>query len=88
MLDTFYRTITDDETHKVLEEGASRMSEGLTFRDLVDLDRLHLTARGVIQKVLNENRIDADVDTIANMAQKLVAARFRTRISDAVIQAR
>ena len=73
MLDTFYRTITDDETHKVLEEGASRMSEGLTFRDLVDLDRLHLTARGVIQKVLNENRIDADVDAIANMAQKLVA---------------
>ncbi len=73
MLDTFYRMITDDEMQKALEEGASRMSDGLTFRDLVDLDRLHLTARGVIQKVLNENRIDADVETIANMAQKLVA---------------
>jgi pilus assembly protein CpaF len=73
MLDTFYRTITDDEILKVLEEGGSRMSDGLTFRDLVDLDKLHLTARGVIQKVLNENRIDADVETIASIAQKLVA---------------
>jgi pilus assembly protein CpaF len=73
MLDTFYRTITDDEVQRVLEEGASRMSDGLTFRDLVDLDRLHITARGIIQKVLNENRIDADTDAIASMAQKLVA---------------
>jgi len=73
MLDTFYRTITEDEMQKVLEEGASRMSDGLTFRDLVDLDRLNITARGIVQKVLNEKRIDADVDTIASMAQKLVA---------------
>ena len=73
MLDTFYRTITDDEMQRVLEEGASRMSDGLTFRDLVDLDRLHLTARGIVQRVLNEERIDADVETIASMAQKLVA---------------
>jgi pilus assembly protein CpaF len=73
MLDTFYRTINDDEMQGVLDEGASRMSDGLTFRDLVDLDRLHLTARGIVQKVLNEKRIDADVDTIANIAQKLVA---------------
>ena len=73
MLDTFYRTITDDEIHNVLEEGASRMSDGLTFRDLVDLDRLHNTARGVVHKVLNEKRIDADVDMIAGLAQKLVA---------------
>ena len=73
MLDTFYRTITDDEVHNVLEEGASRMSDGLTFRDLVDLDQLHTTARGVVQKVLNENRIDADVETISGLAQKLVA---------------
>lgn len=73
MLDTFYRTINDDEMHRVLDEGASRMSDGLTFRDLVDLDRLHLTARGIVQKVLNENRIDADVETINNIAQKLVA---------------
>ena len=73
MLDTFYRTITDDEIQHVLEEGASRMSDGLTFRDLVDLDRLHVTARGVVHKVLNEKRIDADVETIAGLAQKLVA---------------
>ena len=73
MLDTFYRTINEDESQKVLEEGASRMSDGLTFRDLVDLDRLNSTARGIIQKVLNEKRIDADVETIANLAQKLVA---------------
>lgn len=73
MLDTFYRTINEDELHGVLDEGASRMSDGLTFRDLVDLDRLHLTARGIVQRVLNEKRIDADVETIANIAQKLVA---------------
>ncbi len=73
MLDTFYKTINDDEISKVLEEGASRMTDGLTFRDLVDLDRLHITARGVVQKVLNESRIDADSKTIATIAQKLVA---------------
>lgn len=73
MLDTFYKTINEDEINKVLEEGASRMTDGLTFRQLVDLDRLHVTARGVIQKVLNEGRIDADTATIANIAQKLVA---------------
>ncbi|HUV16600.1 MAG TPA: ATPase, T2SS/T4P/T4SS family [Pelolinea sp.] len=73
MLDTFYKTINDDEISKVLEEGASRMTDGLTFRDLVDLDRLHVTARGVIQKVLDESRIDADTNTIASIAQKLVA---------------
>ena len=72
MLDTFYRTINEDELHGVLDEGASRMSDGLTFRDLVDLDRLHLTARGIVQRVLNEKRIDADVETIANIAQKLI----------------
>jgi pilus assembly protein CpaF len=73
MLDTFYKTIDEGEISKVLEEGASRMTDGLTFRDLVDLDRLNSTARGVIQKVLNENRVDADTDTIASLAQKLVA---------------
>lgn len=73
MLDTFYKTINDDEVTKVLEEGASRMTDGLTFRDLVDIDRLHITARGVIQKVLNESRIDADTSMIASIAQKLVA---------------
>ena len=73
MLDTFYKTINDDEVNKVLEEGASRMTDGLTFRDLVDLDRLNVTAKGVIQKVLNENRVDADADSIASLAQKLVA---------------
>jgi pilus assembly protein CpaF len=73
MLDTFYKTINDDEITKVLEEGASRMTEGLTFRDLVDLDRLNLTARGVVQKVMNERRLEADTDTIASVAQKLVA---------------
>ncbi|MDP2966109.1 MAG: ATPase, T2SS/T4P/T4SS family [Pelolinea sp.] len=73
MLDTFYKTINDDEVNKVLEEGASRMTDGLTFRDLVDLDRLNVTAKGVIQKVLNENRVDADADSIALLAQKLVA---------------
>ena len=69
MLDTFYKTINDDEVNKVLEEGASRMTDGLTFRDLVDLDRLNVTAKGVIQKVLNENRVDADADSIASLAQ-------------------
>lgn len=73
MLDTFYRTISDDEIGKVLEEGATRMTDGLTFRDLVDLDRLNSTARNIIQKVLSENRVDADADMIASIAQKLVA---------------
>ncbi len=73
MLDTFYSTITDDEVNKVVEEGASRMTDGLTFRDLVDLDRLNSTAKGIVQKVLSENRVDADTNMIASIAQKLVA---------------
>jgi len=73
MLDTFYKTITDDEKKEVLEEGASRMSDGLTFRDLVDIDRLHITARGIVHKVLNEKRIDAEVEMIKSLAQRLVA---------------
>ncbi|MCD6356092.1 MAG: CpaF family protein [Anaerolineaceae bacterium] len=73
MLDTFYQTITADEEKAALEEGASRMADGLTFRDLVDIDRLHITARGIIQKVLNEKRVDADVKTIRSLAQRLVA---------------
>jgi len=73
MLDTFYKTINDDEVQQVLEDGASRMSDGLTFRDLVDLDQLNTTARGIIHKVLNEKRIDADVSMIAGLAQRLVA---------------
>ena len=73
MLDTFYKTINEDEITKVLEEGATRMTDGLTFRDLVDLDRLNATAKGVIQKVLSENRVDADTSMIASIAQKLVA---------------
>jgi len=48
MLDTFYQTITDDERQAVIDEAASRMSDGLTFRDLVDIDRLHTTARGIV----------------------------------------
>ena len=73
MLDTFYTTINESEINKVLEEGASRMTDGLTFRDLVDIDRLHITARGIVQKVMNEQRMDADVKTIAAIAQQLVA---------------
>jgi pilus assembly protein CpaF len=73
MLNTFYTTITESEIAKVLEDGASRMTDGLTFRDLVDIDRLHVTARGIVQKVLNEGRIDADAKMIASIAQQLVA---------------
>lgn len=73
MLDTFYQTITNGEEQLVLEEGASRMADGLTFRDLVDIDRLHITARGIIQKVLNEKHIDVEVDAINYLAQRLVA---------------
>jgi len=59
MLDTFYKTINEDEMQTVLEDGASRMTEGLTFRDLVDLDSLNTTARGIVHTVLSEKRIDA-----------------------------
>jgi len=73
MLDTFYQTITPSEQDAVIDESASRMSDGLTFRDLVDIDRLHVTARGIVHKVLNEKRIDAEIETINALAQKLVA---------------
>ncbi len=73
MLDTFYTTINESEINKVLDEGASRMTDGLTFRDLVDIDRLHITARGIVQKVMNEQRMDADAKVIATIAQQLVA---------------
>lgn len=55
MLDTFFQTITDSERDAVIDESASRMSDGLTFRDLVDIDRLHVTARGIVHKVLMKN---------------------------------
>ena len=73
MLDTFYKTIDESEISQVLDEGASRMTDGLTFRDLVDIDRLHITARGIVQKILSEKRIDADTSAIASIAQRLVA---------------
>jgi pilus assembly protein CpaF len=73
MLDTFYKTIDEGEISQVLDDGASRMTDGLTFRDLVDIDRLHITARGIVQKILSEKRIDADTSAIASIAQRLVA---------------
>ena len=62
----------------VIEEAASRMSDGLTFRDLVDIDRLHATARGIVHKVFNEKRIDAEIDTIKCARAETGRACFRT----------
>jgi len=73
MLDSFYRTITDEDQTMILDEAASSMSDGLTFRELVDLDHLNKQARAAIQQVLSDKHIDADVNQLAGMAQKLVA---------------
>lgn len=73
MLDTFYRTIGEEEQKAVLDEGASLMSDGLSFRDLVDLDKLNRQAANILTKVLTARRVEADSDMLAAMAQKLVA---------------
>lgn len=73
MLDTFYHTITEDDQKLVLEEAASSMSDGLTFRDLVDLDHLNKQARSTLTKILNSHRFDVDPAMMSQMAQLLVA---------------
>lgn len=73
MLDTFYRTIGEEEQKAVLDEGAALMSDGLSFRDLVDLDRLNRQAANILTKVLTSRRVEADSAMLASMAQKLVA---------------
>lgn len=73
MLDSFYRTLTDEDQNMILEEAASSMSDGLTFRELVDLDHLNKHARNTIQKVMADKHIETDIDQLAGMAQKLVA---------------
>ena len=73
MMDTFFHTVSEEEQNLILEEAASSMSDGLTFRELVDLDHLNQQARNTITKVMAARHMDADTPTIASMAQKLVA---------------
>jgi pilus assembly protein CpaF len=73
MMDTFFRTVSEEDQKLILEEAASSMSDGLTFRDLVDLDHLNLQARTIIARVMADKHMDAESAAIASMAQKLVA---------------
>jgi len=73
MYEVFYKTISEDEQSSVLEEAATRMSEGLTLRDLINLDSLVAQAKNIVQKVLIEKRIDAEVDEINSLGERLVA---------------
>ena len=73
MMDTFFHTVSEEEQNLILEEAASSMSDGLTFRELVDLDHLNQQARNTITKVMAARHMDADTATITTMAQRLVA---------------
>ena len=73
MLESYFNTISFDQEELVLDEAAQLMSDKLSFRDLVDLDGLNNRAKSLIQRVMIDNRIDADINLIDILAEKLVA---------------
>jgi len=68
----FFNTITADEQAQVIEEAAEQMANGLTFRQMVDVDRLSPHAVGVIRSVLAQRRLEAPGDLVLAMAEQVV----------------
>lgn len=73
MVEDYFRTLSKDDEAQVMEEGASQMSDKLSFHDLVDLDSLHNRAKSVVQRILIDRRYDANIELVAEIAEKLVA---------------
>jgi len=72
-LNHYFDTITKDQERLVLEEAAQVMSDKMSFRDLIDLDGLNNRARSQIQRVMIDQRVDADMELVNQLAEKLVA---------------
>lgn len=73
MIEDYFRTLNKDDEMQVMEEGATLMSDKLSFRDLVDLDSLHNRAKSVVQRILIDRRYDANIEMVSDIAERLVA---------------
>ena len=72
-MEDYFRSLSKDDELQVLDEGATLMSDKMSFRDLVDLDTLNNKARSIVQRILIDRRYDANIDMVSDIAERLVA---------------
>ncbi len=72
-MEDYFRVLSKTDELQVLDEGATLMSDKLSFRDLVDLDALNNKAKGIVQRILIDRRYDANIEMVSVIAERLVA---------------
>jgi len=69
----FYESLSLDEQAAIVDEATRELSDGLSFRQIVDVDQLTPRAMDMVQRALNRRRQEAGRDVSLGMAEQVVA---------------
>jgi pilus assembly protein CpaF len=65
-------TLSSEEQEAIIQAAAEELANGLTFRQMVDVDMLNQRAIGVVGEVLARRRMDVPRDQMLSLAEKVV----------------